>query len=115
MVKPKQPPMPDRRATIDTMNKVLDGLFGKRNVPSYALGTLDEIKDTRQKPYRDDLAMMAEAGIPFECQYWNINRLLVLLNVIEARRNPKKMSQAEIYKQNADLNAQRKAQLNTRG
>lgn len=60
-------------------------------------------------------AMMAEAGIPFECQYWNINRLLVLLNVIEARRNPKKMSQAEIYKQNADLNAQRKARLNTRG
>lgn len=60
-------------------------------------------------------AMMAEAGIPFECQYWNINRLLVLLNVIEARRNPKKMSQAEIYKQNAVLNAQRKAQLNTRG
>lgn len=60
-------------------------------------------------------AMMAEAGIPFECQYWNINRLLVLLNVIEARRNPKKMSQAEIYKQNAVLNAQRKAHLNTRG
>lgn len=60
-------------------------------------------------------AMMAEAGIPFECQYWNINRLLVLLNVIEARRNPKKMSQAEIYKQNSVLNAQRKAQLNTRG
>lgn len=60
-------------------------------------------------------AMMAEAGIPFECQYWNINRLLVLLNVIEARRNPTKMSQAEIYKQNVDLNAQRKARLNTRG
>lgn len=60
-------------------------------------------------------AMMAEAGIPFECQNWNINRLLVLLNVIEARRNPKKMSQAEVYKQNADLNAQRKARLNTRG
>lgn len=60
-------------------------------------------------------AMMAEAGIPFECQYWNINRLLVLLNVIEARRNPKKMSESEIFKQNADLNAQRKERLNTRG
>lgn len=60
-------------------------------------------------------AMMVEAGVPFECQYWNINRLLVLLNVIEARRNPKKMSQAEVYKQNVDLNAERKARLNTRG
>ena len=60
-------------------------------------------------------AVMVETGIPFECQDWHINRLLMLLNVLDLRANPKKMSRNEIYKQNTDLNEQRKARYNTKG
>lgn len=60
-------------------------------------------------------AIMADAGIPFSCEDWNINRLLILLNIISERRNPKKMSQEETYKQNRDINAQRRKNLNSRG
>lgn len=60
-------------------------------------------------------AMMTEANIPFECEEWNINRLLILLNVIDARRNPKKMSVTDVYRENTRLNQLRKQRLNTRG
>ena len=54
---------PDR-ATIDVMNKVMDQLFGKRkSTPQYAKGSLNEIPDTRKPNYKNDLMMLAEAGI----------------------------------------------------
>lgn len=60
-------------------------------------------------------AMMVEANVPFECDKWNIRRLLMLLSVISVRQNPKKMSVNEIYKQNTDLNKQRKEKYKSRG
>lgn len=60
-------------------------------------------------------AMMVESRVPIECELWNINRLLVLLNVLDARRNPKKMSVNDIYKQNNELNRKRREQMNSRG
>lgn len=61
-------------------------------------------------------ASMAMAGVPFECDSWNINRLLTVLKVIAERNNPpKKMSRGEILAQNRALNAQRKAALHTKG
>lgn len=60
-------------------------------------------------------AMMADMSVPFTCETWNLNRLLMLLNVISARRNPKKMSRQEIYKQNQELNKKRREQLGSKG
>lgn len=61
-------------------------------------------------------SMMVTAGIPFEAEHWNLNRLLVLLEVISIKSNPdNKMSKDDIYKQNRDLNEQRKRELNTKG
>lgn len=61
-------------------------------------------------------SMMVAAGVPFEAEDWNINRLLVLLEVISIQNSPKeKMSRDDIYKQNRDLNAERKAKYNTKG
>lgn len=59
---------------------------------------------------------MIETGVPFECQKWHLNRLLTLIRVCNAKNAPsKKMSQRDILKQNAALNAARKRKLGTTG
>lgn len=55
-------------------------------------------------------------NIPFECQYWHINRLLTLVKVCKIKNDPpKKMSRAEVLSRNKELNKQRKQKLNTKG
>lgn len=55
-------------------------------------------------------------NIPFECEIWHLNRLLSLLRICNIKNSKeKKMSRAEASAQQRSLNAQRKAQLGTRG
>lgn len=54
--------------------------------------------------------------IPFETELWHLNRLLTLVKVCnEQRQPPKKMGRSEAARQQAQLNAQRQAQMKTRG
>lgn len=54
--------------------------------------------------------------IPWECERWHLNRLFTLIRVCNIKQSkPKKMSRSEIASRNRELNAQRKAQLGTRG
>jgi len=55
-------------------------------------------------------AWMAECGIPFDCEKWNINRLLTLIRICNIDNQPsKKMSQKDQLARNWKLNQARKA------
>ncbi len=59
---------------------------------------------------------MVAFNIPVEFQKWHLNRLLTLIRVCEIENSPKKkQSASDILRENAALNAARKAQLKTKG
>jgi hypothetical protein len=59
---------------------------------------------------------MISFNIPFECQYWHLNRLFTLIRVCNVKnQKPRKMSRAEQAAQMRKLNAERKVRLGTTG
>ena len=59
---------------------------------------------------------MIACQIPFECQKWHLNRLLMLIRICNIKQGPEqKMSRQSIYAQNKALNDARRAKLHTRG
>lgn len=59
---------------------------------------------------------MVAFNIPFECERWHLNRLFALVRICNLKQSkPKKMSRSELAARNRTLNAQRKAELGTRG
>lgn len=71
-----------------------------------------------QKDYTAEeiYALMFMNQIPLDFETRNLNRLLVILRIIAAYNSPpKKMSQEEIFKQNRELNRQRRLQYKTKG
>jgi hypothetical protein len=59
---------------------------------------------------------MITQQIPFECETWHLNRLLTLINVCMVKSIPgKKMSRREMLSSYANLNAARRATLNSSG
>lgn len=61
-------------------------------------------------------SLMFLCKVPIECEKWHINRLMTLLSVCaEHRSDPKKKSQSEILRENAELNRKRQQQFSKMG
>lgn len=84
--------------------------------------TATTVRDIPGSPMRREIITseliyywMVTLGIPFECEKWHINRLIMLIKVCSAKNNPKKMSHKAIMAQNRQLNEARKKALGTKG
>lgn len=59
---------------------------------------------------------MITLQIPFECQYWHLNKLITLVRVCNHKNTPpKKMNKKDLAARQRALNEQRRQQYNTRG
>jgi hypothetical protein len=58
---------------------------------------------------------MAQSGLWLECENWNLNRLLTQISTIGMLMNREEMPKEEVQKTNAEINAMRRAKLNSKG
>jgi hypothetical protein len=84
--------------------------------------TATTIKSERHKANREIITSeiiyywMVALNIPFECQKWHLNRLLMLVNVCSIKQQPpKKMRGKSLASRNSALNAKRRAAANSSG
>lgn len=107
----------------DFYQTISESLFKKINVyidHKMTATTFSEIHDTSKNTEVITAELiyywMIALNIPFECQKWHLNRLLTLIRVCSIKNAPaKKMAKNAILNRNANLNAIRRQQLNTKG
>lgn len=84
--------------------------------------TVSELPSSKKKNTKEIVTSeliyywMIALQIPHEYEKWHLNRLLMLIEVCNAKNTPpKKMSKGEIMARNKQLNAARRAKYHTKG
>lgn len=98
---------------VDTISEYINNSMSAIYIPKENTeGTVNSEVITSELIYY----WMTIFNIPFECENWHLNRLLSLIRVCNIKSQPaKKRSKDQILRDNAALNRQRRAKLNSKG
>ena len=101
--------------TIEDINSIVEYIDSPMTASSVTIIGND-------KPRRETITSeliyywMINAGVPFECEKWHLNRLLMLLKIFGAKNQThKKINAKESARIQSDLNAQRRRMLKSKG
>lgn len=108
----------DKRIYSNIDNEIVLKIHDYINDPYSATTLKTDNKAPNREVITSELVYywMAAAQIPFECEKWNINRLMKLLGIASIKSQPpKKMGKKQLAKHNSSLNASRRQALGTKG
>lgn len=97
--------------TLDQINEYIDNSMTATVITNNEVGHASQFVTSELIYY-----WMTKCSIPFECEKWHLNRLMMLIRVCMEENNPKKeMPKADVAAQYRALNAQRLKEWNTKG
>lgn len=111
-------PIKEQFITNNVMNMLSNYIADSHTATTFTTTPDGQSGSAKSKVYTAEeiYALMSKDNIPLEFENRNLNRLLVILRIIATyNAPPKKMSKHDVMRQNASLNAQRKAQMKTKG
>jgi hypothetical protein len=115
IISPIYPPEILRRFSQENITQINNYIESKESATTF--GSMPEHKGQGETITSELIYYwMVAFTIPFECEYWHLNRLFALIRICNIKNSkPKKMSRSEISARNRELNAVRRAQYNTSG
>lgn len=103
-----------RSLSIENINTIFD--YIKRKMTATMVNQQNKSRSREIITAEIIYYWMVALQIPFECQTWHLNRLLMLIDVCSIKNQPpKKMGRKAVMSRNARLNAARRQAMNTKG
>lgn len=100
--------------TIENINTIFD--YIKRKMTATTVNRQNNSRSHEIITAEIIYYWMVALQIPFECQTWHLNRLLMLIDVCSIKNQPpKKMGRRAQMSRNTRLNAARRQAMNTKG
>lgn len=97
---------------LDEINRYIEAPMTASSVPDDTTSPSSREQVTSELIYYWMIAL----NIPFECQKWHLNRLLMLIRICNFKnQKPKKMSKRELYSRHAAINAANKKRFHSKG
>lgn len=99
----------DKKVSDETFNNISTENYQKILDYIHDPMTASTITDrSKNKPQKKEILTseliyyyMTALNIPFECEKWHLNNLLMLIQIASAKNNPEKMSKADVLRRNA--------------
>lgn len=99
-------------ANVDEVNRYIEAPMTASTVKEEKDGSISREQITSELIYY----WMVSYNIPFECEKWHLNRLLMLIRICNVKNKPpKKRSKRDLYRHHAEINAANRKRFNSKG